>query len=229
MNCKKCGAELKKNSKYCSNCGYSQELEELVIREKPKKKKGLIILVISLIIIVLIGLGLLIWFLVINNDSGDNTNKERKDNGNLDINIEPDKYYGYDVINFGEYNLTVPEGFNSYQNGNTKYIQNNEYMIMYVSYPLNCEQIILNKDLFISELNKQGYNIESFNVKEENSNKYLIAKGKMNSVEYGFVFYDLDDNNHIFITMVSNYLGKFKEEWYNTALKFIKSAKKIEE
>ena len=50
----------------------------------------------------------------------------------------------------------------------------------------------------------------------------------MNSIEYGFVFYELDSETNIFATITSNYLGNFRDEWIDQAIEFIETATKVE-
>ena len=222
MICNNCGKKLKKSEKFCSNCGNQITKENNI---EKKKNTGLIITAIILGFLVLILIVVGIWILLSGNKDNNEDNKEnKKDNNEENIVIDNDSNEAI----YNNYKFTVPNGFNNVSTDSYNYIMNSQMTMVYVSYPLNCKQIIDNKNLLTDALNNQGYNINSFDIKEENGSKYILVKGDMRGIEYGFVFYDVDDNFSIFVTIVSNTLSSFEEEWFDSAISFVSSAKKVE-
>lgn len=224
MKCTKCGKELKDTDKFCGECGKVQEKDEIIYIDKTKSNKGLIITIIILGIIILTGVGVGIWLLLTNNDSNKKENSTKNNTEDIVV-IEDDEEKEIIYMN---YKFTIPDGYKSYKNGTTNYIQNRDCMIMFVSYPLSYDQIIANKDLLVEELSKQGYKLNSFETKEIDNKKYIFVVGNMNNIECGFIFNELDSDTNMFITITSNYLGKFNESWFEDAIEFLKSAIKEE-
>ena len=178
------------------------------------------IIFISIAIVVGICIGLYMLF----------NNSNKQDSTKTDI-VEEDKEVSNNENNeivFNNYKFILPEGARKESNGEYNYIVNNDHMFVYVTYPVSCEKIIEYKDTIISTLNNQGYNVDNFEIKEQSDKHYILAKGKLNGIEYGFIFYDIDKDFTIYTTISSNTLGLFNDKWFDDTLEFIKTGTKIE-
>lgn len=209
MKCINCDKKIKSSDTYCSNCGINLKNIEVINDDIKKKNNTIFYLVIFFLF--LIGTSVSIW-LFIRNDS-----KENKEN-RIDVIIDEDK-----EILFKDYILTIPEGFTK----KDSYIKNNNLIISYKEYPLSFEEIKNNKELLNNSLEEQGYVINKDDIRKIDDKEYLIILANKDDIDYGLVFYEFDNDTNIFISITSNYLSNFKEDWFNPAIDLIKSSKKI--
>ena len=209
MKCINCDKKVKSSDTYCSNCGINLKNIEVINDDIKKKNNTIFYLVIFFLF--LIGTSVSIW-LFIRNDS-----KENKEN-RIDVIIDEDK-----EILFKDYILTIPEGFTK----KDSYIKNNNLIISYKEYPLSFEEIKNNKELLNNSLEEQGYVINKDDIRKIDDKEYLIILANKDDIDYGLVFYEFDNDTNIFISITSNYLSNFKEDWFNPAIDLIKSSKKI--
>ena len=209
MKCINCDKKIKSSDTYCSNCGINLKNIEVINDDIKKKNNTIFYLVIFFLF--LIGTSVSIW-LFIRNDS-----KENKEN-RIDVIIDEDK-----EILFKDYILTIPEGFTK----KDSYIKNNNLIISYKEYPLSYEDIKNNKELLNNSLEEQGYVINKDDIRKIDDKEYLIILANKDDIDYGLVFYEFDNDTNIFISITSNYLSNFKEDWFNPAIDLIKSSKKI--
>lgn len=212
MKCINCGNKIRKNAKFCDNCGIDQSKIE-VISEKKNDNKLFIF-----VIIVLILLGCLLGFIIINH----NSNKDKKENKeNKEIVIDENK-----EIVLNNYKITISDDFKIEKEDSSAYIKGNEFTIMCSVYPLSYSSIIDNKEILIDEFKDQGYIIKSFNEYEDD--KYILVEVSKDEIEYGFVFYEFDSETNIFATIASNYMNHFNKNWFNETVKLLKNNEKIE-
>ena len=209
MKCINCDKKIKSSDTYCSNCGINLKNIEVINDDIKKKNNTIFYLVIFFLF--LIGTSVSIW-LFIRNDS-----KENKEN-RIDVIIDEDK-----EILFKDYILTIPEGFTK----KDSYIKNNNLIISYKEYPLSYEDIKNNKELLNNSLEEQGYVINKDDIRKIDDKEYLVILANKDDIDYGLVFYEFDNDTNIFISITSNYLSNFKEDWFNPAIDLIKSSKKI--
>lgn len=209
MKCINCDKKIKSSDTYCSNCGINLKNIEVINDDIKKKNNTIFYLVIFFLF--LIGTSVSIW-LFIRNDS-----KENKEN-RIDVIIDEDK-----EILFKDYILTIPEGFTK----KDSYIKNNNLIISYKEYPLSFEDIKNNKELLNNSLEEQGYVINKDDIRKIDDKEYLVILANKDDIDYGLVFYEFDNDTNIFISITSNYLSNFKEDWFNPAIDLIKSSKKI--
>ena len=209
MKCINCDKKIKSSDTYCSNCGINLKNIEVINDDIKKKNNTIFYLVIFFLF--LIGTSVSIW-LFIRNDS-----KENKEN-RIDVIIDEDK-----EILFKDYILTLPEGFTK----KDSYIKNNNLIISYKEYPLSFEDIKNNKELLNNSLEEQGYVINKDDIRKIDDKEYLVILANKDDIDYGLVFYEFDNDTNIFISITSNYLSNFKEDWFNPAIDLIKSSKKI--
>ena len=197
------------------------------IEEKQSHNTPLIITIIILGIVLSVGtcFGL---YMIFKNDEKDKQNNDNDEkNKIIEVDDNKNEVETKEVI-FNNYKFILPEGSRRESNGNYNYIVNNDYMFVYVTYPVSCEKIVEYKDMIIDTLNNQGYNIDNFEIKEQDDKHYILAKGKLNGIEYGFIFYDIDKEFTIYTTISSNTLGVFNDSWFEETLNFIKTGTKIE-
>ena len=76
-------------------------------------------------------------------------------------------------------------------------------------------------------LKKQGYIIEKFEEKIIDEEEYIVVYTKLNNVDYCLLFYEFDSDTNILLTITSNYLSTFQDDWIDIAVDFIKSNKKV--
>ena len=210
MKCVNCDKKIKPNDTYCSNCGINLKNVE-VINDKEKKSNTLFYIVVILLLIISIFIS---TWLLLNNDK-----KEHNKDNKIVLNENE--------VLFKKYILTVPEGFEkSYDSKNT-YIQSNDLIILYKEYPVSFEKINNNKELLTDSLKEQGYIIENYEVKKIEEKEYIVIYSKLHDVDYCLLFYEIDSDTNIFLTITSNYLSKYRDLWIEEALEFVRSSKEI--
>ncbi len=157
--------------------------------------------------------------------SNDVENKgERKDTYNDDSNKNTVKFLNYD--------LTIPDGFIYNMYDGNDYIQSDECVILYKKYEIDYNSILNNRDKIINKLKEDGLTVKSFDEKRINGQNFIVVvAGAENSdpsvpnVEYGYVFYDLKNEQPVFATITSSTIGSFDEKWFDYVGEFFSSAK----
>lgn len=216
MKCEVCGTINKKKAKVCSNCGAKISITQ---NESINKKKNYIInIILVIVIIALIIFG--VYFFFFNNNTSNDLNN------NIDNNNYSEEDYTDERISLGNYTLFVPKGWIYDTYSERKYIQNSECMIMFEEYPLHYDTLINNSQSLIDSLISQGYIINSLNTRKIDGINFVVVIGSLNNIGYGFMFADLDKNTTVLLSIASNALGDFNEEWFNYGSKFLASAKK---
>jgi predicted nucleic acid-binding Zn ribbon protein len=217
MKCKICGTINKKKSKVCSKCGAEISITQNENVNQRKSNVLNIILVVVIIALLIFG----IYFFFFNEKSSDSLRNDMDNSNNYS-----EEDYTEERISLGNYNLYVPKGwiYNTYSDH--KYIQNSECMIMFEEYTLHYDTLINNSQSLIDSLISQGYVIDSLNTRKIDGINFIVVIGSLNNIGYGFMFADLDSNTTIMLSIASNTLGEFNEEWLNYGSKFLASAKK---
>ena len=210
MKCVNCDNKIKQNDTYCSNCGINLKNVEVI---KDNEKKSNTIFYIGVILLLLISISFSTWILL-RNDKKEN-NKDNK----IILNENEVLFKGYI--------LTTPEGFEKSYNDKNTYIQSNDLIIFYKEYTVSFEKINNNKELLTDSLKEQGYIIENYEVKKTDDKEYIVIYSKLHDVDYCLLFYEIDSDTNIFLTITSNYSSKFKNTWIEEAINFIKTSKKI--
>ncbi len=213
MKCINCGRKLKKDAKYCSDCGLCQENVEIINANNKKSNKAFIITIFLLLII---SVSISVCIIAFHNSNKNN----KKDN--IDILIDEDK-----EILFKNYILKVPDGFSSYKNKLNSYIKNDYYIVFYKEYPLGYKDIINNKELLINELQKQGFTNIELNSKKINEDDYILIKSKLDDIDYGLILYEFDSDTNIFLTITANNLSRFEDKWFDETIEFLKTNKMV--
>ena len=210
MKCFNCDKKIKSSDTYCSNCGTNLKKVE-IINDVQKESNKIFYLVI--IILVLISISLSACFFI-KNDSKEKNN-------------EKDSIVSENEVMFKNYILEVPEGFTKSDDKKNTYIQSDELIIVYKEYPVSFEKINSNKELLNDTLNEQGYVIEKYSVRKIDDKEYIVINAKLNDVDYCLIFYEIDSDTNIFLTISSNYLSKYQDNWTDIGINFINSIKKI--
>ncbi len=210
MKCINCDKKIKSNDTYCSNCGIN--LKNIEVINDYKKKKSNIVFYLIILFLLLIGISISAWLLLNNNDS-------KKNNKNIIVND--------DEILINNYILKVPEGFEKNEDSKNSYITNDELTIIYKTYPLSIDDIKNNKEIINDSIKEQGYIIESYSIKKIDNIEFYLINAKLHGGDYCLAFYELDDENSLYLIITSNYLSQNNDSWIKNALTLIKSIKKI--
>lgn len=213
MKCINCGRKLRKQDKFCSECGINQNNVEII--NEPKKNSNKIFIIV-MILLTIISLGISISIIVISNNKK-NTEKESKE-----IVIDEEK-----ELLFKNYKFKLLDNYKSIKSESISYIKSKEYIILYDEYPLGYKDIINNKEILINELEKQGYSKIYFDYKTKDEDKYIIVKAILNDIDYGFIFYEIDSDTNMFVTITANELSNFNDKWFDEVLNFLNTKEKV--
>ncbi len=211
MQCPNCGSELKRNMKRCKECGL---VVEEITTSKNNKSNFLIKLCLVFAFAIALAVASFAAYNLFNNKS--NTYEDDYDIEENDTN----------TIAFYDYTLTIPDEF-TYGNYEGKgYIQNGKFYAMFDEYPLSYQNVVDNKQVFIDELQNKGYSVESFSTKKVDGRSYILIKGLINDIPYGYLMGDIDVNKSFYMTITSIGMDKIEDGWYDTLISFIRTARK---
>ena len=246
MRCPYCGKELVNGAMFCDGCGaqlggqqpYQQPMNYgYGYQQPPKKSGGTLALIIILSIVLVAGIAFGIWFFALRGDSNSenntvnntiNTNTNTNTNINTNVNTNTNTNTVTPTGNttsFLGYTLSIPSGYSHGTYAGKDYIESDGCVIMYLEYQLSYDMILANEESFVNSFESQGLKVSYHGAKTYSGDKYYILIGKLDNVEYGYMFGSLAGSKPFFVTITAQDLGSIKDQWFVDASRFFGTAR----